>query len=126
MKIVNYNLFGRIPAKKDSQRICRKFGKGKPFIASSIAHSKWEKFALYHLKVQKNHETIDVCQSIQITLLYGDLKQKDNTNTADSIMDALVKAEIIKDDNWKVTGTITLIPKYEKDKHGAEIIIYWQ
>jgi len=74
--------------------------------------------------MQKDHETIDSCVGIIITLFYGDLRAKDNTNTADSVMDALVKAKVIKDDNWKVTGVLILIPEYQKNHFGASIRIY--
>jgi len=121
--IYRYELKGRIPAKKDSQRIFKN-KKGKSFITSSQSHSVWEPEAIQKLWLQKFHPTIDKCLGIVITLFYGDLRSKDNTNTADSVMDALVKAKVIKDDNWKVTGALILIPKYEKGMFGAEINIY--
>lgn len=123
MEVFCYSLEGRIPAKKDSQRIFKTKG-GKPFITASKAYKDWEKETVLLLKTLKNHETINKCEMIVINLIYGDLRVKDNTNTADSIMDALVKAKIIKDDCWMVTGEVVLKPKYQKGFSGATICLY--
>ena len=48
----------------------------------------------------------------------------DLTNKAESIMDMLVAAQILEDDNWFVTGPVLLYPHYEKNKTRCKIIIH--
>lgn len=100
---------GTIPSKKNSKRI---LGRGRiKFIASSENYMRWEKKTVLDLINQRNKikdfKTIQEC-TIMISIKYPDNRRRDLTNTAEGIMDALVKAEIIKDDNFKVVPFLIL------------------
>jgi Holliday junction resolvase RusA-like endonuclease len=63
-------------------------------------------------------------ESIQITVYPPTLRKYDLTNKAESIMDALVDAKIIEDDNVNVVPKLILIHGgKDKDNPRAEIII---
>lgn len=77
------------------------------------------------INIQKPNgfKTIEKCLRIQVTIYYGTLRAKDNSNVIESVHDLLVDCGIIVDDNWKVTGPTLQIPVYRKGNAGAEILI---
>ena len=131
MMKIKLSLHGRIPGKKTSQNIFRTKS-GRPFITPKQSYKDWHQASKLQLTHQLGcsedlrHSAIfplERCESITVDLYYGDRRRKDNTNTADSIMDLLTDFGIIKDDCWQVTGEIHLIPHYRKDMPGCSITI---
>lgn len=99
------------------------------FIMPSLAHKVWhDTLGVPQIREQWQNYVrplpIQKCDSIEVTLYYGDMYRKDNTNTTDSIHDLLVDCNIIADDCWQVTGTTIQRPVYREHKPGAEIILY--
>jgi len=108
-------LDGVIPSKKNS-RINIRSGRSFP----SKAYSEWHKRNLpICTKATKYHSRC----SIHILFFFGTLRRSDLTNKAESVMDLLVDAGVIKDDCWTVVPVLTLSSVYGNGKNGAEITI---
>lgn len=96
-------LYGRVPSKKNGKiMICR--GK-RPILISTPQFAAWHEEQLWKLKSYK--KKYDEC-SIVLKFFAPDNRSSDLTNKAESIMDLLVDAGILKDDNWFVVNTLTL------------------
>lgn len=86
------------PSKKNSKDIFVNSKTGKRFVTSSKKYKEWEQDMLWSLKSCKTKFT-DI-QEIYIVFYPTNKYKSDLTNKAESIMDLLVKADIIEDDNW--------------------------
>jgi len=110
---------GRIPSKKNQKQII--YVKGRPLIISSKAHKEWHTEQLWLLK-GKTCVTDPI--SVQITIYAPDKRKADLTNKAESLMDLLVDAKIIEDDNWFIIPNISLhFGGVDKNNPRAEITI---
>jgi Holliday junction resolvase RusA-like endonuclease len=111
---------GRIPSKKNNKRMIP--GRG---IISSKKYVEWEKMATWVLISQKvKANCVPAIKKCKMTLeFYGPDKRKwDLTNKAEGVMDALVKAGILIDDNYQVVEQLTL--KYKGlDRDNPRVII---
>lgn len=113
MKIV---IYGSTPSKKNSKiMVCR----GKfPMLLPSSRYTEWHKDALQQLagkpKINESHLTL--------TFFAPDNRKFDLTNKAESIMDTLVDAGLIEDDNYSVISELTLkFGGVEKNQARCEI-----
>jgi len=103
--MLNIIIKGRIPSKKNSKiMICR----GKyPILISNPKFQSWNTEQLWLLKRFKTSQSIEKCD-IRITFHAPDKRAADLSNKAESLMDLLVEAGIIKDDNWFVVNSLNL------------------
>ena len=100
---------GTFPYKKNSKRIV--LGRNrKPTLLSSKDYVAWEKQAILEFKVGWDKGTIKKCESITYQFSFPDKRVRDLSNAVEGINDALVGAGVLKDDNWKVTGSMHLKP----------------
>ena len=115
-------LKGRIPSKKNSKQIvCRGT---RPMVLASTAHRMWHEEKMWELKAQK-HDKVENISKIEITFYAPDKRKADKTNKAESIMDLLVDAGIIEDDNWFVFPELVLkFGGVDREFPRAEIVIY--
>lgn len=90
---------GRIPSKKNSRRVvCR----GKhPVSLPSEQYEAWHTEWMYKLKKRKPKKPFEQCQ-VSMIFYAPDRRKADLSNKAESVMDLLVDAEYLKDDNWFV------------------------
>ena len=109
-------LNGRIPSKKNS-RINTKSGKSFP----SKAYTEWNKSALAQLPQVKTKKGLVL--SVEIFIRFPDLAKADLTNKTESLMDLLVDAAIIEDDQWKIARPLILDGDLDRNNPGATIII---
>lgn len=95
-------IYGSTPSKKNSKIvICR----GKfPNLIPSKNYTEWHKDALLQLTGKK---AIDA-NKITVTFFAGDNRKFDLTNKAESILDTLVDAGLLEDDNYSVVSELTL------------------
>lgn len=109
-------LTGRIPSKKNSKiMVCR----GKtPMLLPSAKYTEWHKDAMLQLKgVDKIDKDI-----LFLTFYSPDKRPSDLSNKTESIMDLLVDAGLIEDDNWFVIKKLVLIfGGVDKDNPRCEI-----
>lgn len=95
---------------------------GKPLLIPSKSHEDWRKDALLQLTQVK--EKITRKATVTITFYPKTKAKGDLTNKAESVMDALVDAGIIKDDNWFVVDEVNLhFGEVDKTNPRAEIYI---
>ena len=93
---------GSTPSKKNSKIIsCRG---NRPCLFPSAKYTQWHKEALLQLTGKESIKA----NSITITFFAGDNRKFDLTNKAESIMDTLVDAGLIEDDNYSVVSELTL------------------
>jgi Holliday junction resolvase RusA-like endonuclease len=119
--MISIILRGRIPSKKNSKIIvCR----GKyPILLSSPAYNTWNEEQLWYLKGLRCPRSIEKCK-VDITFYAPDKRATDLSNKTESIMDLLVDAGILKDDNWYVVSELTLrFGGVDKENPRAEILI---
>lgn len=113
-------LSGNVPSKKNSKSIIRSRD-GKMRLISSKAHREWWEEKMWKIKQYKPRKPIEHCF---VTLsFYPSTKRKaDCTNKAESIMDLLVDAGIILDDNWFIVPKL-LIKFVKVDRKNPSTII---
>ena len=66
--------------------------------------------AILEFKVGWEERRILKCESITYQFSFPDKRVRDLSNAVEGINDALVKANVLKDDNWKITGSMHLKP----------------
>jgi Holliday junction resolvase RusA-like endonuclease len=118
---LNITLKGRIPSKKNSKQIvCR----GRfPILLSSPAFQAWNEEQLWLLKALKPSTPLEDVK-VDIFLTAPDKRAADLSNKVESIMDLLVEAQILKDDNWFVCGELNLkFMGVDKENPRADIVI---
>jgi len=100
---------GRVPSKKNSKRIMRSKS-GRTLVLPSKNHQEWVRGAILELKsATYGLETIKVAQHVDLVFYSPDKRKYDLTNKAESIMDALVDAGILLDDNYEVVPDLHLV-----------------
>ena len=114
-KVYTIILQGETPSKKNS-RINTRSGRSFP----SKRYTEWHKEAvnlIYALQLKGDIEPIAKDKSIMlfITFYHGDKRKRDSDNQLTSIMDTLVDAGILIDDNWQVVPLTFKANAYDKD-----------
>lgn len=118
-EVFYFELDGETPAKKNS-RITLPNGRTIP----SKKFQDWHKAAMVQLiSQQKPKKPIESPVSIMLSFYHGDLRRRDSDNGTSSIMDLLVDAEILSDDNWQIVRQIDVFNYYEKNKARCRITI---
>lgn len=96
-------LYGSTPSKKNSKIIsCRG---NRPCLFPSSKYTTWHKEALLQLTGKESIKE----NKITLTFYAGDNRKFDLTNKAESIMDTLVDAGLLEDDNYSVIGDLHLL-----------------
>lgn len=113
---------GLVPSKKNRHKVLLNKRTGKRFVRSDEEYQAWENEQLFRLKANKDvrrlKKPVEKC-SVNLVFLGWDNRRWDLTNKAESIMDLLVSAEVIADDNWKVVNPL-ILEVVPKDKHSLE------
>lgn len=114
---------GDCPSKKNNKRIVTNRKTGKPFIISSERHNDWETGAIEELSLQFNgYKVTDYPITISATFYNSSKRRKDLDNQISSVLDVLVKAGVIEDDNVNFIDRLSL--KYGGvDKHNPRVEI---
>ena len=109
MKEITLTISGRVPSKKNSLR--RIMRGGRVFTVSSPEYSRWEADAVMHFARQVSGKGIKLPimdADVYIDITFPDRRRSDLTNKAEGLMDSLVKAGVLKDDNWTVVRRLHL------------------
>lgn len=118
-----YFIEGVPPSKKNSKQIFKSRRTGKPFIKSSESHTSWSKTHVWSTRSGLGALGLKRC-SIELVFWSADKHKFDLTNKAESIMDLLVDAGVIEDDNYSVVPEVTLrYAGVNKDRPGCLIIV---
>lgn len=97
-------LLGSVPPKKNSRQIFVR--QGRVINVPSVGYKNWEESCLWQLKAYK--PILDVITGLTMTFWVPDNRRRDLDNMLGSVMDVLVKAEIIPDDTWQLVPEITI------------------
>ena len=121
MTEINIVVKGRIPSKKNGKiMICRGT---RPILISSAEFQAWNTEQLWLLKRLGALQLKEVA-SIDVTFYAPDKRKADLTNKVEGLMDLLVDAGILEDDNWFVVPNLLLHFKgVDTQSPRAEIII---
>ena len=110
---------GDTPSKKNSRIVlCRG---GKPVNIPGKNYREWHKDALWRIEDQN----ISTCPykevKAEIKIFPKTKRKADLTNKAESVMDLLVDAEVLEDDNWSIVKEVRIIfGGVDKDNPRAE------
>jgi len=109
-------IYGSTPSKKNSKIIsCRG---NRPCLFPSTKYTEWHKEAILQLAGKKSIKS----NSLTLTFYAKDNRKFDLSNKAESIMDTLVDAGLLKDDNYSIVSELHLIfSGVEKDNPRCEI-----
>lgn len=113
-------LQGETPSKKNS-RINTKSGKSFP----NQRYMKWHNAVVsqlhYLLFTKQIASFTDKTVRMTIIFYHGDNVRRDSDNQLSSVLDTLVDAKILSDDNWKVLPEKHIYDRYEKHNARCEI-----
>ena len=115
--MIKLTIKGQVRPKKNNKQRTGKF------LVVSKQYKKRHKEAIRQI----NHDFIEKTTPyfIELHFFNEDLRKRDLTNMAESIMDVLVEAWYIEDDNCMVCSNITLI-YWWKDKENPRVdIVIW-
>lgn len=115
---------GTTPSAKNQKRIVR--GKnGNPLIIASKNYLEWEESAVLQLRQQfSGYRVKDYPIKIELTFYFPSQHRKDLDNSCSSVMDALVKAKVIEDDDWKHVDNLKVVfGGLDKDHPRCEIFL---
>lgn len=111
---------GSVPPKKNSRNLFVR--NGKIINVPSPRYKEWETDALWQLKVQKPVEAYPV--ALTVVFYQKDHRKRDLDNQLSSVLDTLVKAEILRSDTWQDICPITIdCQGVDKDNPRVEIYI---
>ncbi len=109
--------------KKNHQQILKNRTTGKHFVSPSQSYKDYEATALWY--IPKRGKPIDFPVEIKCLFYMPDARNCDLTNHLESIDDIMVKAGILKDDNYKILvshdGSRVLVDR-ENPRTEVEII----
>lgn len=116
-------LRGETPSKKNS-RINTRSGRSFP----NKRYVKWHDDAVAQIcKQQMTGEILSIGSDEQVRLTvvfyHGDFKRRDSDNQLSSILDTLVDAGVLVDDNWRIIPEKHIFDAYEKDNARCVITI---
>lgn len=115
-------LQGETPSKKNS-RINTRSGRSFP----NQRYTKWHDGVVselnYLLLTKQIQSFKDVKVKLEVTFYHGDLVRRDSDNQLSSILDTLVDAKILEDDNWKIIPRKIINDEFDKNNARCEIEI---
>lgn len=115
---------GNTPALKNAKQIFMNKRTGKPFITSSNLSKEWQADAKRQLQEQfEGYKVSGYPISIAMEFYFKTKRAKDLDNAATSVLDALVHAGVIEDDNINYVDNLSI--SFEGfDKENPRVIIY--
>lgn len=117
--MVKITITGDTPSKKNNRQAI--YVKGRTIFIANKLHQAWHKQALPQLLGTK---PVDNVKSVSLKFFPSTKRLWDLSNKAESIMDLLVDASIIEDDNYSVIPKLILeIGGKDKENPRCEIII---
>lgn len=100
MQQYEITLLGAVPSKKNSKRRVKRGA--SVFMLPSAAHERWHEEQMWSVRPQWRGRPAIQSAEISMTFYASDRRERDLTNGAESVMDLLVDAGVIADDNWFV------------------------
>ena len=122
-KVYTICLSGETPSKKNS-RINTRSGRSFP----NARYTRWHNDAveqIYRKQLADKIAPIAEGERVKLTVTFyhGDYKRRDSDNQLSSILDLLVDAGILADDNWQIIPQKEIFDVFDKDNARAVISI---
>ena len=113
---------GIVPSQKNAKRMAINSRTGKPFPVTAERVKIWQESAAWQLKGKKKYKG-EV--GVEITVYNPDKRARDIDNQASTVLDALVKAHIIEEDNCNYLKELSVFyGGIDKENPRAEIQPY--
>lgn len=109
-------LKGSVPSLKNSKNIVFNRATGKPFIMANERVKLWQNAASLQLAKYKTKRPYQSRVVISMMFYYPDNRRHDLDNSSSTVLDQLVRANILKDDSWqfvKIGGLDAAIDKQD-------------
>lgn len=116
-------LTGQVPSQKNSKQIAINRATGKPFVMSNDRVKSWQNDVAVQLLAYRIKEPIETRVEMSIMFYVKDNRRRDLDNMIASVNDALVSAQIIKDDSWQWLRIASIDAQLDKTNPRAEIEI---
>lgn len=121
---MDITIIGSVPSKKNSNKVS--CSRGFPQTYKTAKFKEWHEDAMKQLKLScKGVKPLEKTSSITMTFYAPNKRKFDLDNRCGSVMDLLVDAGILEDDNWEVCPCIQLVfggVDYKKPRAEIEII----
>lgn len=120
-KIYSFKIEGETPAKKNANKISFKTKR----TYKTKVFKNWHESALAQIRLFGDipETPIETPVFIYIKFIHGDYVRRDSDNQCSSVMDLLMDAGVLKDDNWKIVKSISIKNEYKKNDAYCEITI---
>jgi Holliday junction resolvase RusA-like endonuclease len=118
-------LLGRVPSKKNSKRRVQRGA--SVFMIPSQQHEDWHRDQMLAIRDYKTGWKHGLIHPNKITLEFyaPDRRKADLSNKTESVMDFLVDAGIIEDDNWFVIKVL-LLKLVDIDKANPRVVLLFE
>jgi Holliday junction resolvase RusA-like endonuclease len=116
---------GNVKAKKNNKRVVYNKKTGKPFIMTDKDTDAYIKDAISQLKEQfEGYKISGYPITVQMVFYYPTKHRKDIDNSTSTILDCMVKAGVIEDDDvLHVNELYSFFGGYDKDEPRVEILL---
>lgn len=99
-------LSGSVPSKKNNKQI--KFRHGRATLQSSDNFQAWHEEQMYAYALKRAPKIKGPVKMVELEFFVDSKRKADLTNKAESIMDLLVDAGIIEDDNYFIVPEVRM------------------
>ena len=114
-------IYGQVPSLKNNKQLFINRRTGKHFITSSQQTKDWNEEALWQLATAKPVTEYPV--ALYLTFYCKDNRRRDMDNMLSSVLDILVKADVLVDDSWQYVPRITLTAEKDAENPRVEILL---
>lgn len=121
--IYSITLHGMPPSKKNSKRIVKNRRTKKPMLISSENYKQWEGRATCNMALESDWNRlglIDYPVKVSIQFDPKDKRRRDLSNMAEGVLDCLVDAKVLADDNYNIARILEL---YKTDYETDNVIV---
>lgn len=102
-----FTLHGTVPSKKNSKQI--RYRHGRFSLSSSDRFLAWHHEQMLSSGLKKLKPITGAIASIELTFFLDSKRRRDLTNCAEGVMDLLVEAGILEDDNCFIVPQVNLV-----------------
>lgn len=121
--IYSITLHGMPPSKKNSKRIVKNRRTKKPMLISSENYKQWENAATKQMGIEADIDDIGVISyPVKVSIQFDpkDKRRRDLSNMAEGVLDCLVDAKVLADDNYNIVRILEL---YKTDYETDNVIV---